>query len=248
MQNRGSSGEGIWIIRLKSGEYCTEFGDCSLADNTLLEMMEANDNHAEEHTVSEMLEFFVNGRSDKSGVWTSKGVGKYLEGGREAGGMLVDQRFLPRIVEGDLHYYMVGPKLVGIRHKRPKEGGVSAPGDNYVYTYYDPNEPLFKNLTEKFAKDINQIMPSLGLDDEPLPLWWTAEFHRASPRDTPLDQEQWVLTTVNSRCVGVSENLAACAKSDQPNAGYDSVSHENKEAAMEYGNLMGKIALDLLSK
>ena len=28
------------------------------------------------------------------------GVGKYLEGGKDAGGQLVDQRFCPRIVEG----------------------------------------------------------------------------------------------------------------------------------------------------
>merc|ERR1719299_86692 len=26
-QNRGSAGEGIWIIKLKSGEYCENFGD-----------------------------------------------------------------------------------------------------------------------------------------------------------------------------------------------------------------------------
>ena len=42
------------------------------------------------------------GRTDKSGEWTSKGTGKYLEGGKAAGGQLVDQRFCPRIVEGTL--------------------------------------------------------------------------------------------------------------------------------------------------
>merc|ERR1712182_195870 len=52
-----------------------------------------NDNHSEEHTVAEFIEFCVNGRTDKSGEWTSKGTGKYLEGGKEAGGQLVDQRF-----------------------------------------------------------------------------------------------------------------------------------------------------------
>ena len=54
------------------------------------------------------------GRTDKSGTWTSKCVGKYLEGGKEAGGMLVDQRFCPRIVEGELRYNCVGPKLVSV--------------------------------------------------------------------------------------------------------------------------------------
>ena len=54
----------------------------------------------QEHTVAEFLEFCAFGRTAKSGLWSSKGVGKYLEGGKAAGGQLVDQRFCPRIVEG----------------------------------------------------------------------------------------------------------------------------------------------------
>jgi len=59
-QNRGSSGEGIWIIKLKSGEYCKTYGEASCEDGDVLDMMEANDNHAEEHTVAEFIEFCVN--------------------------------------------------------------------------------------------------------------------------------------------------------------------------------------------
>ena len=99
-QNRGSSGEGIWIIKLAEGNYCKEYGERSCEDGEVLKLMEANDNHEETHTVAEFIEFCVSGRTDKSGEWTSKGVGKYLEGGKEAGGQLVDQRFCPRIVEG----------------------------------------------------------------------------------------------------------------------------------------------------
>jgi hypothetical protein len=134
-QNRGSSGEGIWIIKLKSGNYCANFGDRSCTDDEVLELMEANDNHSETHTVGEFIEFCVNGRTDKSGTWTSKGKGKYLEGGKEAGGMLVDQRFCPRIVEGELRYNLAGPELVGIIHKKPKAGGISAVGGTgSIYT------------------------------------------------------------------------------------------------------------------
>merc|ERR1711990_296527 len=127
-------------------------------------MGEANDNHAEEHTVAEVIEFCINGRNAKSGTWTSKGTGKYLEGGKEAGGMLVDQRFCPRIVEGELRYNCVGKELVGIIHKKPKEGGISAVGGTgSVYTYYGPDEAKFKNLTTNFLeKDINLVMPALG--------------------------------------------------------------------------------------
>eukprot|EP00418_Pyrodinium_bahamense_P079869 CAMPEP_0179058656 /NCGR_PEP_ID=MMETSP0796-20121207/24960_1 /TAXON_ID=73915 /ORGANISM="Pyrodinium bahamense, Strain pbaha01" /LENGTH=56 /DNA_ID=CAMNT_0020755409 /DNA_START=8 /DNA_END=175 /DNA_ORIENTATION=+ len=47
-QNRGSSGEGIWIIKLKAGNYCSTFGERSCSDDELLDLMEANDNHSEE--------------------------------------------------------------------------------------------------------------------------------------------------------------------------------------------------------
>merc|ERR1711975_135492 len=49
-QNRGSSGEGIWIIKLKSGNYCKNYGDRSCTDDEVLILMEANDNHVEKHT------------------------------------------------------------------------------------------------------------------------------------------------------------------------------------------------------
>ena len=39
-QNRGSSGEGIWIIKLKAGNYCANFGDRLCEDSELLDLME----------------------------------------------------------------------------------------------------------------------------------------------------------------------------------------------------------------
>merc|ERR1719277_1801855 len=158
-QNRGSAGEGIWIIKLKSGEYCKTYGERSCTDDEVLDLMEANDNHSEEHTVGEFIEFCVNGRTGKSGTWTSKGTGKYLEGGKAAGGQLVDQRFCPRIVEGELRYNMVGDTLIGIIHKKPKEGGISAVGGTgSVYTFYGPKEKKIRKLDrelyhQRFAED-----------------------------------------------------------------------------------------------
>merc|ERR1719271_2172583 len=176
-QNRGSAGEGIWIIKLKSGQYCSKFGERSCGDGEILSLMEANDNHAEEHTVGEFIEWCLNGRTAKSGTWTSKGTGKYLEGGKEAGGQLVDQRFCPRIVEGELRYNLVGPELVGIIHKKPKEGGISAvSGTGSVYTFYTPDEPKFADLKRKlFVEDLPKIMPALDLAGEPFPIVWTTD-------------------------------------------------------------------------
>jgi hypothetical protein len=248
-QNRGSAGEGIWIIKLKKGNYCSTFGERSCSDDEVLSLMEANDNHSEEHTVAEFIEWCLNGRTAKSGTWTSKGTGKYLEGGKEAGGQLVDQRFCPRIVEGELRYNLVGPKLVGIIHKKPKEGGISAvSGTGSVYTFYGPDEPKFANLTKSFIElDMPKVMPALGLADEPIPLWWTSDFINASPPGTPVEKEQWIVGEFNCSCVGISKCLAAFCNKDNPNAGWKDVSAEDKKDAMFLGNTMGQVALDILS-
>jgi len=249
-QNRGSAGEGIWIIKLKEGNYCSTYGERSCSDDEVLDLMEANDNHAETHTVAEFIEFCVNGRTGKSGEWTSKGTGKYLEGGKEAGGMLVDQRFCPRIVEGELRYNLIGPDLVGIIHKKPAEGGISAVGGTgSIYTYYGPDEKLFKNLTDGFlGGDLNKIMPALGLAEEPIPLWWTSDFINSSPVGTPPENEKWIVGEFNCSCVGISKCLAAYAKEDAPNADYKDINDEDKAEANRMGQMMGKVALDILSK
>ncbi|CAK9082641.1 unnamed protein product [Durusdinium trenchii] len=233
-QNRGSSGEGIWIIKLKDENYCKSYGERSCEDGEKLLLMEANDNHEEEHTVAEFIEFCVNGRNDKSGTWTSKGVGKYLEGGKEAGGQLVDQRFCPRIVEGELRYNLVGDSLIGVIHKKPKEGGISAVGGTgSIYTFYGPDEPLFKSLTENFLqKDLPHVMPSLDLAEEPLPLWWTTDFINASPPGTKAEDEKWIVGEFNCSCVGISRCLAAYCKDDTPNANWDDISAEDKAEAV----------------
>ena len=249
-QNRGSSGEGIWIIKLKEGNYCGNYGDRSCEDTEKLVLMEANDNHEEEHTVGEFIEFCVNGRNSKSGEWTSKGVGKYLEGGKEAGGQLVDQRFCPRIVEGELRYNLVGDALVGIIHKKPKEGGISAVGGTgSIYTYYGPDEPLFASLTKNFLeKDLPHVMPALDLAAEPIPLWWTTDFINSSPPGTKPEDEKWIVGEFNCSCVGISRCLAAYCKDDTPTAGWDDISEEDKAEAKRYGDLMGVKALGILSK
>merc|ERR1712054_581359 len=249
-QNRGSSGEGIWIIKLKAGNYCATFGERSCEDSEVLDMMEANDNHAEEHTVGEFIEFCINGRNEKSGTWTSKGVGKYLEGGKAAGGQLVDQRFCPRIVEGELRYNCVGEKLVGIIHKKPKEGGISAVGGTgSIYTFYGPDEAKFSNLTNNFLKkDMPHVMPALGLADEPVPLWWTSDFILASPEGTPPEEEKWIIGEFNCSCVGISKCLPAYCKDDTPNACYNDIPDEDKAEAKRMGDLMGEKALGFLSK
>merc|ERR1712060_877374 len=249
-QNRGSSGEGIWIIKLKAGNYCKTFGERLCTDDEVLELMEANDNHAEEHTVAEFIEFCVNGRTSKSGTWTSKGTGKYLEGGKAAGGQLVDQRFCPRIVEGELRYNLVGDSLVGIIHKKPKEGGISAVGGTgSVYTYYGPKEKRFASLTTSFLSgDLPKLMDSLGLGEEPIPLWWTSDFINSSPPGTAAKDEKWIVGEFNCSCVGISKCLPAYCKDDTPNACYNDIPKKDLLEVKRIGSLVGRKAAGILGK
>ncbi|CAE7825509.1 unnamed protein product [Symbiodinium sp. CCMP2592] len=249
-QNRGSSGEGIWIIKLKSGNYCKNFGDRLCSDDEVLEMMEACDNHSETHTVAEFIEFCVNGRNEKSGKWDTIGTGKYLEGGKAAGGQLVDQRFCPRIVEGEVRMNMIGDTCTGIIHKKPKAGGISAVGGTgSVYTFYTPDAPEFKQLSEDFLKtSIPTLMQSLELPSEPLPLWWTADFINADPGKpgTPCTIDKWIVGEFNCSCVGISKCLPAYCKADTPNASFFDIPVKDLMEATYLGNMMGQKALEIL--
>ncbi|CAJ1377097.1 unnamed protein product [Effrenium voratum] len=151
---------------------------------------------------------------------------------------------------GELRYNMVVDTLVGIIHKKPKEGGISAVGGTgSIYTYYGPEETKFKALTENFLKrDLPHVMPSLGLAEEPIPLWWTTDFILASPEGTPADQEKWIVGEFNCSCVGISKCLAAYCKDDTPKASYNDIEPEDLKAAQAYGDLMGVKALGILQK
>merc|ERR1719517_88102 len=153
-QNRGSAGEGIWLCWLLGKDYCKKFGDASCEDGDKLKLMEMNDNHVEYHTVREFLTFCVGGPdAEGAGTWTSTFPGKYLEGGKEAGGQLVDQRLLPRICEGEVRILMAGDTCQMIIHKKP-DGGLSAVGGNSVYTYFQPGCAEYKGLLDNLMKDV----------------------------------------------------------------------------------------------
>ena len=146
--------------------------------------MEMNDNHVEYHTVKEFMTFCVGGpEAEGAGTWTSTFPGKYLEGGKEAGGQLVDQRLLPRIDEGEVRILMAGDTCQMAIHKKPMGGGLSAVGGNSEYTYYKPTDAKYKGLIEKLYADIPTLLPSLGLAGEPLPLLWTCDYIPKNPDD-----------------------------------------------------------------
>lgn len=202
-QNRGSQGEGIWICKLVEEEYCEYYGERIVSLDSKLELMEAFDNHVEYHTVGEFIDFCIFGRNVESGPeWTTISNGRYFEGGLQAGAMVVDQRFLPRIVEGEVRCLMVGSELVEIVHKKPKEGGLSATlQSGAVYTKYAPDHPKFEKLVQNFKDDLPHIMACFGMSDQPLPLLWTADYIYGSSDDDLYVGE------INCSCVGITQQL-----------------------------------------
>merc|ERR1719468_685653 len=210
-QNRGSSGEGIWIIELKNKNYCANYGDRVAGMNEMLVCKEANDNHIEEHSIGEFIEWCENGRTSKSGRWTSKGTGKYFEGGVEAGGQMVDQRFCPRISEGEARFVMIGRKCLRVEHY-VYIGGVGGETKTTLYPADSPDFPdtkelPLKTIQTKLEAELETYVTALGLSDADIPLLWAADFIPVDGHKTPM-----VIGEFNCSCLGLAGFLDARGK------------------------------------
>ena len=180
-QNRGSQGEGIWVCKVKEGQ------EGPVTMDTILDLQEAVDNHKEEQTLGDFLTFCE----------------KYIHG---ENGQLIDQRFLPRIVEGELRVNMIYDTPIEIIHKKPAEGGISATlASGAKYVSYSPTDPQFDVLMTKFKTDLPKIMPALGMEKDPLPLIWTADFILGDKTDDGKDT--YVVGEFNCSCVGITQQL-----------------------------------------
>jgi len=234
-QNRGSAGEGIWIIKLKSGNYCDQYCDRVAADDEMLILKEANDNHVEEHSIAEFVEFCVNGRTDKSGTWTSAGTGKYFEGGAEAGGQMVDQRFLPRIDEGEARFVMIGPELNRVEHY-VYIGGVGGETKTTIHKPDDADFP-YKEIQKKVQDEIPVYLTALGLPASALPLLWAADFIPVDDHKSP-----FVIGEFNCSCLGLAGFLNVRGKD------ISELKDEDRDLGMKMANLIGQKALEALEK
>jgi len=212
-QNRGSAGEGIWIIDLKDKDkHCKSYGERTAAMDEVLICKEANDNHEEEHTVAEFIEWCENGRTDKSGTWTSQGKGQYFAGGVEAGGQMVDQRFCPRIAEGEARFIMIGRKCLRVEHY-VYIGGVGGETKTSIYPaepedkFPDTKDLPLKTIQKKLEAEIPDYVKALGLTDKDIPLLWAADFIPVDGHTTPM-----VIGEFNCSCLGLAGFLDARGK------------------------------------
>ena len=288
-QNRGSAGEGIWLCWLlqKDGKkvkkadydpadesithatggglppYCSKLGDAVADPDDMLKLMEMNDNHVEYHSVAEFMTFCIDGPSGEgAGEWKATFPGQYFKGGKEAGGQFVDQRLLPRIVEGEVRMQMVGNKLFKIIHKLP-DGGMSAVGGNNIMTFFEPGPkpatpkegvkyaadvPDYVRLEDQFInKDIPLCMPALGLGNEPLPLLWTGDFIPKNTEEDPTGADgktDFVVGEFNCSCVGISPFGDACG----PDKCLADVPDDKFKDGYELTCLMGTKAIEMLDE
>ncbi|AKK02462.1 Cj0069 family protein [Corynebacterium epidermidicanis] len=182
-QNRGSTGEGIWRVQVEDKSIELVPGT-PLPLDTKLKCTEAVDNHTEIRELGEFMDF----------------CDQYIIGDN---GMLVDMRFMPRIVEGEIRILLVGPHPIFVVHKKPAAGG-----DNFSatlfsgakYTYDKPE--AWQPLIDMFAEARPVIAEKLGGDN--IPLIWTADFMLA---DGENGEDTYVLGEINCSCVGFTSEL-----------------------------------------
>merc|ERR1712086_860608 len=237
-QNRGSAGEGIWIIDLKSGEYCKTYEEREAAMDEVLVCKEANDNHVEEHTVAEFLDWCENGRSETN-KWESKGEGKYFAGGAEAGGQMVDQRFCPRIEEGEARFVMIGKKLFRVEHY-VYIGGVGGETKTTIYPadaedFPDTTELPLKKIQDKLESELEEYVKALGLSEKDIPLLWAADFIPVDDHKTPM-----VIGEFNCSCLGLAGFL------NVRGGDIKDLKPDDEAMGMAMANLIGVKALEAL--
>ena len=179
-QNRGSTGEGIWRVRLANEAL---YGSV-LSDETAIICTEAKDNHSEQRKLGEFMDFCE----------------QYIVGDN---GMLVDMTFLPRIKEGEIRLLMLYDKPVNVVHKKPAEGGDAFSATLFSGAKYRYDKPeQWQSLVDMFLSELPAVRARLGNYD--LPLIWTADFIL----DTDASgADKYVLGEINCSCVGFTSHL-----------------------------------------
>ena len=179
-QNRGSTGEGIWRVEVLHPE---QYHD-DIPWDARLKLTEAKDNHTEEKSLQECLEFCI----------------RYLVG---ANGMLLDMPFLPRIKEGEIRVLMLRDQVVNIVHKKPADtpDAFSATLFSGAQYRYDTPEQ-WPDLVAVIRRSLPELRERLG--DYDLPLIWTADFILDTDHN---GADRYVLGEINASCVGFSTHL-----------------------------------------
>lgn len=180
-QNRGSTGEGIWRVKLVEP---LPAGATVVPLDAKIKCTEAKDNHVEYWQLGEFMAFCE----------------QYITG---ANGMLIDMRFLPRITEGEIRLFMLRDKPVHVVHKKPAdtEDAFSATLFSGAQYRYDKPED-WQELVQNFLTQLPVVTNLLGNYD--LPLIWTADFMLDT---NDAGEDSYILGEMNCSCVGFTSEL-----------------------------------------
>ena len=179
-QNRGSSGEGIWIVELKNK-------NIPVTNNSKLILLEAVDNHKEEKTLIEFMTYCE----------------QYLDGPY---GLIVNQKFLPRIIEGEIRFNLISDKVVSIVEKKPINGGISATlHSGAIYTSYEPDTIKFRPILNQLNEDLPNMIKSFNIENNQFPLIWTIDYIY-DEKDIN-GNDTYCIGEINCTCVGIAKEL-----------------------------------------
>lgn len=97
------------------------------------------------------------------------------------GGHMVDQAWQPRLPEGMVRAYLVGPRVAGFGHQAVNALVPGAPGEAPPLPgprlYSGPDDARFQRLRRLLEDDwVARLTDRLGLAPERLPLLWDADF------------------------------------------------------------------------
>merc|ERR1712050_565436 len=111
-----------------------------------------------------------------------------MGGGKGAGGQMVDQRFCPRIEEGEARFVMIGRKLYRVEHY-VYIGGVGGETKTTIYPaaaedFPDTDALPLKRTQKRLEDSLFDYLKALGLTEADIPLLWAADF-------IPFDGHKW---------------------------------------------------------
>jgi hypothetical protein len=122
----------------------------------------------------------------------------------DQGGLILDQRFQPRITDGMIRCYMVQDAVVGFAHQSPAQEPSSTPGPVFglpaAKTMFPALEPRFHALRNNMEFIwLPELQALLDIDRDTLPLLWDADF-LYGVKDSSGD-DTYVLCEINVSCV-----------------------------------------------
>ncbi len=113
-------------------------------------------------------------------------------------GCMVDQPFLPRIVDGMVRCYLTQDKVAGFAHQYPSD---ALPPETILglpaqKTMYGPAEPRFKTLKASMESDwVPAMQRLLNVETSSLPAIWDADFLYGPKNE--LGEDAYVLCEIN---------------------------------------------------